>query len=184
MVIASASYSWGIGRVKQSVNWWNCTCAVFSNQCQNKLANVLFQENERFLYKKTVWIRLQGKIFFLILFTFLHNWKLWYFLWPIKKKNYAYSFMIYRRWYKVWELHKRSYFTMLEPSKLSINCGTHLELNDTFLWKTEVHSISVLHVEGALVQLRHRIVGVQDGHLLVNFANDESGQCHARDRTY
>ena len=34
------------------------------------------------------------------------------------------------------------------------------------------------------MQLRHRIVGVQDGHLLVNFANDEAGQCHARDRTY
>jgi len=59
--------------------------------------------------------------------------------------------------------------------------ATYLELNDSLLGKTEVHPVGVLHVEGALVELRHRVVGVQDGHLLVHLPDDEPGQCHAGD---
>ena len=38
-----------------------------------------------------------------------------------------------------------------------------------------------LHVEGALVELGDRVVGIKDGHLLVHLADDEPGQGHPRD---
>lgn len=50
-----------------------------------------------------------------------------------------------------------------------------LELDDALLAEAQVHPLRVFHVEGALVQLRNRVVGVQNGHLLVHFADDEPG---------
>ena len=47
--------------------------------------------------------------------------------------------------------------------------------------QTEVHPVGVLHVEGALVQLRDRVVGVEDGHLLVHLPDDKPRQRHTRD---
>jgi len=55
-----------------------------------------------------------------------------------------------------------------------------LELDDALLREAEVHALGVLHVEGALVQLGDGIVGVEDGHLFVHFADDEPRQGHAR----
>ena len=60
-------------------------------------------------------------------------------------------------------------------------CLSYLELDDPLLRETQVHSVGVLHVEGALVQLRDGVVGVEDGHLLVHLADDEPGEGHARD---
>lgn len=50
-----------------------------------------------------------------------------------------------------------------------------LELDDALLAEAQVHPLRVFHVEGALVQLRDGVVGVQNGHLLVHFADDEPG---------
>lgn len=58
--------------------------------------------------------------------------------------------------------------------------GRGLELDDAFLTQTQVHPLRVLHVEGALVQLGNWIVRIQDGHLFVHFADDQSRKGHAR----
>ena len=58
---------------------------------------------------------------------------------------------------------------------------TDLELNDPVLTETEVHPLCLLHVEGALVQLGHGVVGVQGGHLLVHLPDDQPGQGHPGD---
>ena len=57
----------------------------------------------------------------------------------------------------------------------------YLKLNDALLTEAKVHALRVFHVEGALVQLRYGIVRVEDGHLLVHFADDEARQGHAGD---
>lgn len=57
---------------------------------------------------------------------------------------------------------------------------SHLELNDALLTEAQVHALGVLHVEGALVQLRDWVVGIHEGRLLVHLPDDESGQRHAR----
>jgi len=44
--------------------------------------------------------------------------------------------------------------------------------------------LGVLHVERALVQLRHRVVRLQQRHLFVHFPDDEPGQRHAGDTTH
>ena len=46
--------------------------------------------------------------------------------------------------------------------------GNYLELYDSLLGQTEVHSVSVLHVKSYFVQLRHRIISLKMSHLLVN----------------
>ena len=51
----------------------------------------------------------------------------------------------------------------------------YLELNDSFLAEAQVHSFRVLHIEGTLVKLRHGVVGVEKGRLLVDFPDDKSG---------
>ena len=57
-------------------------------------------------------------------------------------------------------------------------------MDDALLRQAEVHALRVFHVEGALVQLGDGIVGVEDGHLFVHFADDETGQGHARDAAH
>ena len=59
--------------------------------------------------------------------------------------------------------------------------ATNLELDDPVLTKAEIHPLRLLHVEGALVQLGDRVVGIQGGHLLVHLPDDQPGQGHARD---
>ncbi len=53
-----------------------------------------------------------------------------------------------------------------------LRTGRRLKLDDALLREAEVHPLGVLHVEGALVQLRHRVVGVQHRRLLVHLADD------------
>lgn len=57
-----------------------------------------------------------------------------------------------------------------------------LKLYDLLLGQAQVHAICVLHVEGAFVQLRHRIIGLQQRHLFIHFAYDQTRQRHARHR--
>lgn len=54
-----------------------------------------------------------------------------------------------------------------------------LELYNALLRQAQVHMIRVLHVKGALVQLRYRIVGLQTGHLFVHLANHQPRQSHS-----
>lgn len=58
---------------------------------------------------------------------------------------------------------------------------TDLELNDALLRQAQVHALSVLHVEGTLVELGHGVVGVEQRHLLVHLPDDEARQGHAGD---
>lgn len=50
--------------------------------------------------------------------------------------------------------------------------AAHLKLDDPFLGKAQVHALRVLQVEGTLVELRDRVVGVQQRRLLVHLADD------------
>ncbi len=61
-------------------------------------------------------------------------------------------------------------------NKITYEKNSNLELNDPLLWETKVHPVGVLHVERALVQLRDRIVGVQNRHLFVHLSNDQPKQ--------
>lgn len=62
--------------------------------------------------------------------------------------------------------------------------GRRLELDDLFLRQAQVHALRVLEVERALVQLRHRIICLQQRHLFVHLPNDETRQCHSRHRAH
>ena len=46
--------------------------------------------------------------------------------------------------------------------------SSYLKLDDSLLRQTEIHSVRVFHVERDFVELRHRVVSLQVGHLFVN----------------
>ena len=48
----------------------------------------------------------------------------------------------------------------------------YLELDDPFLRQAEVHPVRVFQVEGALVELGHGVVGIQQGGLFVHLTDD------------
>ncbi len=62
-----------------------------------------------------------------------------------------------------------------------------MKLDDPFLGKAQVHAFCVLQVEGTLVELGDRVVGVQQRRLFVHFTNDlerakEEEICQLEDR--
>ena len=52
------------------------------------------------------------------------------------------------------------------------NISSCLELDDLVLGEAEVHPLRVLEVEGALVQLGHRVIRPQERCLLVHLSDD------------
>ena len=60
--------------------------------------------------------------------------------------------------------------TSIHNSQL-LDPNVYLELDDPLLGQTEIHPVRVLHVESAFVQLRHWVISLKVGHLLVNLRN-------------
>ena len=85
------------------------------------------------------------------------------------------------------ELTKKCIYVLKLSRVISLSLShahTYLKLNDLILREAQVHAIGVLDVEGALVQLRNGIVGIEQYLRLVHFADDEARQGDARNRAH